>query len=213
MTDSSPSQNQPANETPLQGWKEIAAYLERDVRTAQRWEEGVGLPVRRHGGSSGSVYAYPSEIEQWRTSQPTKPTAQAQPPTERLSGRRFVPALVIGIAAVAALAIIRFGPILNPPTPRAEAAENGVGTEVVWDQAEGISPQGSISSDGKLLTYVDWHDEGNLAIRNLGRARTAGSPMMPTAIPSFSARSPMPANRVSPPMENRRPTRGPLVWT
>ena len=45
-------------EKPLQSWKEIAAYLERDVRTARRWEQAEGLPVRRHRSSSrSSVYA------------------------------------------------------------------------------------------------------------------------------------------------------------
>jgi len=31
----------------LESWKEIAAYLGRDVRTAQRWERLGGLPVHR----------------------------------------------------------------------------------------------------------------------------------------------------------------------
>ena len=35
-------------EKPLQSWKEIAAYLDRDERTAQSWEKAEGLPVRRH---------------------------------------------------------------------------------------------------------------------------------------------------------------------
>ena len=30
----------------------------------------------------------------------------------------------------------------------------------------GVSPQGSVSPDGSLVTYVDWLDGGNLAIRN-----------------------------------------------
>ncbi len=55
MTNRDDQQNQPAGEAPLQSWKEIADYLERDIRTAQRWEEPGGLPVRRHGGSAGSV--------------------------------------------------------------------------------------------------------------------------------------------------------------
>lgn len=53
---STPSVSQPVvppeGEKPLQSWKEIAAYLERDSRTARRWEKTLGLPVRRHGDSS-----------------------------------------------------------------------------------------------------------------------------------------------------------------
>ncbi len=51
----------------LHSWKEIAAYLECSVATAQRWEKSEGLPIHRHvHSSSGSAYAYVSEIENWR---------------------------------------------------------------------------------------------------------------------------------------------------
>src|SRR5277367_275253 len=47
----------------LDAWKEIAAYLKKDVRTVQRWEKNFGLPVRRM--ASGTVFAYRSEIDKW----------------------------------------------------------------------------------------------------------------------------------------------------
>src|SRR5579864_2123058 len=50
----------------LDSWKEIAAYLRRDVRTVQRWEKKEGLPVYRHQHDKlGSVYAYKVELDQW----------------------------------------------------------------------------------------------------------------------------------------------------
>lgn len=50
----------------LDSWKEIAAYLRRDVRTVQRWEKKEGLPVYRHQHDKlGSVYAYKGELETW----------------------------------------------------------------------------------------------------------------------------------------------------
>src|SRR5438477_3501817 len=50
----------------LDSWKEIAAYLRRDVRTVQRWERSEGLPVHRHlHDKQGTVYAYQSELETW----------------------------------------------------------------------------------------------------------------------------------------------------
>lgn len=50
----------------LDSWKEIAAYLRRDVRTVQRWERGEGLPVHRHlHDKQGTVYAYQSELDEW----------------------------------------------------------------------------------------------------------------------------------------------------
>ena len=49
------------NEVPLESWKEIAAYLKRDVRTLKRWERHESLPVRRYLHQARStVYAYPS---------------------------------------------------------------------------------------------------------------------------------------------------------
>ena len=48
-------------------WKEIAAYLKREVRTVQRWEKTEGLPIRRHQHQKqGSVFAYKSELDAWR---------------------------------------------------------------------------------------------------------------------------------------------------
>jgi len=51
----------------LDSWKEVAAYLNRDVRTVQRWERFEGLPVHRHHHSeNSSVYAFCAEIDGWR---------------------------------------------------------------------------------------------------------------------------------------------------
>src|SRR6202051_1218019 len=56
----------PPNETRLESWGEIASYLRRDVRTVQRWERTLELPVRRlHVGKISSVYAYRSELDKW----------------------------------------------------------------------------------------------------------------------------------------------------
>jgi len=50
----------------LDSWKEIALYLDRGVRTVQRWERDLGLPVHRIGkGDRGSVFAFRHEIDRW----------------------------------------------------------------------------------------------------------------------------------------------------
>ena len=50
----------------LQSWKEISAYLGRDVRTCRRWEENLGLPIHRLDGSpKARVLAYKDEIDSW----------------------------------------------------------------------------------------------------------------------------------------------------
>src|SRR6202035_3680094 len=64
-----PSGTPPSERTPedrLDSWKEIAAYLNRDVTTAQRWEKREGMPVHRHvHDKRGSVYAVGSELDAW----------------------------------------------------------------------------------------------------------------------------------------------------
>src|SRR5438477_2589990 len=49
----------------LNSWKEIATYLDRGVRTVQRWEND-GLPIRRVGtGKRTAVFAFTVEIDKW----------------------------------------------------------------------------------------------------------------------------------------------------
>ena len=53
----------------LDSWKEIAAYLRRDVTTVQRWEKREGMPVHRHlHDKKGSVYAFGTELDAWTRS-------------------------------------------------------------------------------------------------------------------------------------------------
>src|SRR5262245_58345031 len=55
----------PGNEI-LNSWKEVAHYLGRGVRTVQRWELELGLPVRRPRGKSRSpIMALREELDSW----------------------------------------------------------------------------------------------------------------------------------------------------
>jgi hypothetical protein len=50
----------------LDSWKAIAAYLNRDVTTVQRWEKRESMPVHRHRhDKGGSVYAITAELDAW----------------------------------------------------------------------------------------------------------------------------------------------------
>jgi hypothetical protein len=50
----------------LSGWKEIANYLGKGVRTVQRYEHDFNLPIRRPTSlSPGSVIATKSELNAW----------------------------------------------------------------------------------------------------------------------------------------------------
>jgi len=56
----------PRPDTRLTGWKEIATYLVKGVRTVQRWEKVYGLPVHRIGEDGGEIiYAFTREIDAW----------------------------------------------------------------------------------------------------------------------------------------------------
>jgi TolB-like protein len=61
-----PDEENPALGTRLDGWKEIAAFLNRGERTVKRWERERGLPVHRVPfGDRASVFAWPSELADW----------------------------------------------------------------------------------------------------------------------------------------------------
>src|SRR5688572_17526894 len=50
----------------LDSWKEIAAYLKRDIRTVQRCEKLEALPIHRHQHlKRGSPFAYAAELDAW----------------------------------------------------------------------------------------------------------------------------------------------------
>ena len=67
-------------ENRLDSWKEIAAYLKRDVTTVQRWEKREGMPVHRHlHDKSGSVYATRTELDDWTRS-------RSHPPAQEFAG-------------------------------------------------------------------------------------------------------------------------------
>src|ERR1700685_4721163 len=68
-----PSNGTPPSVSPpedrLDSWKEIAAFLNRDVTTVQRWEKREGMPVHRHvHDRAGSVCAFRAELGAWTQS-------------------------------------------------------------------------------------------------------------------------------------------------
>jgi TolB-like protein/tetratricopeptide (TPR) repeat protein len=89
----------------LESWKEIAAYLGRDVTTVRRWEKHEGLPVYRllHH-KLGSVYAYAAELDAWRDKR--APTAATDAPDVRQVSKVVrTGAHARTVAALAALAL------------------------------------------------------------------------------------------------------------
>ena len=65
----------------LSGWKEIANYLGKGVRTVQRYERHMGLPVRRPAGKPwGSVVATRAELDAWVEASPIREVYQLSNP-------------------------------------------------------------------------------------------------------------------------------------
>lgn len=177
------SQTNHSAEKPLQSWKEIAAYLERDVRTARRWEKENGLPVRRHGsGKSSSVYAFPSEIVAWRTARPSAAERSSQSPV-LIRGWAWVAAAAVPL--LAALVWMVRVPGLDPV---AEAGADGIRTVELCADCDWL---GSVSPDGRYLSETDWEGSGDIGIRNLetGEYRRLGDKPSWDAAPIGEAES------------------------
>jgi len=79
----------------LGSWKEIATYLGQGVRTVQRWEVQLKLPVHRvRGGGRGPVFAFTIEIDAWlreRAGNTGPVTATARANRSSANGSRLEP--------------------------------------------------------------------------------------------------------------------------
>ena len=69
------------------GWKEIARYLRLGVRTVQRYERDLGLPIHRPAEKLRSgVIALKTELDDWISSIPTRATMN---PSSHVAFQRF----------------------------------------------------------------------------------------------------------------------------
>ena len=97
----------------LTSWKEIAAYLDRDVRTCVRWEKRYGLPVHRlEKDAKAKVFAYRDEIDRWLAERPSGGGAGPGGRGRPRSVGRAVPLLfaLAGLAAAAYFLFLRPAP-------------------------------------------------------------------------------------------------------
>ncbi|MBM3747231.1 MAG: helix-turn-helix domain-containing protein, partial [Acidobacteria bacterium] len=92
----------------LSSWKEVAEYLGVSVRTAQKWENERGLPVRRFSGEKGRVLADPDRLDRWREGILERPQAGRRPGFFRVWAATA--SAVLLVAAVAWLLANRKGP-------------------------------------------------------------------------------------------------------
>lgn len=110
----------------LDGWKEIAAYLGRSVRTAQRWERELGLPIHRLGtGAAETVYALKEQLDAWVLRQSRFPSADLPPapaPVEASSEPRWRWSWLAPAGAALVMAVAGAWALWRAPNP-AQSAE------------------------------------------------------------------------------------------
>ncbi|MDX1571202.1 MAG: hypothetical protein R3200_12020, partial [Xanthomonadales bacterium] len=123
----------------LESWKRIAAYLDRDVRTLQRWEKSEGLPIHRQmHDKQATIYAYKSELDAWRAGRTLD--SIAEPSTASKSSNRGALLVVIFLLAVITGAAIYWATKSEPDLPFEErdwvlitTFENRTGDEALDD--------------------------------------------------------------------------------
>jgi Tol biopolymer transport system component len=152
----------------LDSWKEIAAYLDRDVTTVQRWERREGMPVDRHlHDRCGSVYAFRADLDAWLRSRSLRtpgagaspapaPASGPPPPDSRPSPAPVRRSLAWPSAAGAALAIGAFLWLRSTEyfwrSPIADAR-----VQVVTD-FDGVEQAAAVSRDGRYVAFLSDRD-------------------------------------------------------
>jgi Tol biopolymer transport system component len=158
----------PLAETPpkdrLDSWKEIAAYLERDVTTVQRWEKREAMPVHRHlHDKAGSVYASRTELDAWvrsrnpsaeengngavSSSAPLRPTI----PRSRARPKFLIPLASLGLLALLAILWLQ----RTEHFWRNPIADARLQTVTDFD---GLEQAAAISRDGHLVAFLSNRD-------------------------------------------------------
>lgn len=166
-------QARPAAER-LDGWKEIAVYLKREVRTVQRWEKTERLPVYRHVHErTGTVYAYRNEIDAWWNNR--RPRLEQQEQAARAAWPRRLPWLATAAAILVAAAGLALWRYLAPPAAQQKvpgAREATMVVRRVWaDPGMVIWGWGTVSRDGRYMSYTH-PGTGDLAVRDFATGQT-----------------------------------------
>ncbi|MBZ5515633.1 MAG: hypothetical protein LAN62_12490 [Acidobacteriia bacterium] len=142
--------NQP-HEQRIESWKEIAAYLKRDVRTVIRWEKSEGLPVHRQMHQArGNVFAYPSELAAWKSGRELR--LKAAPLIT--PWRRVFSAAGLAVAMLIALGTTASGPIHTTSTASAENANIPKFKKIRIPTKLSMLGLGALSPDGGRFAFA-----------------------------------------------------------
>ena len=153
----------------LDSWKEIAAYLNRDVTTVQRWEKREGMPVHRHQHDRmGSVFASRVELDAWARGRNLRaadvndniapsPEPAAPPPSVAIASSPIRWKLVVVLAAAGVALVIGAGLWLERTeyfwrNPIADAR-----FQTVTD-FDGVEEAAAVSRDGQFVAFLSNRD-------------------------------------------------------
>jgi Tol biopolymer transport system component len=161
--------SQSAPEERLDSWKEIAAYLNRDVTTVQRWEKREGMPVHRHlHDRMGSVYASRTELDTWARGRNLPPTQENGPDAPLPSPLALPPRwaittfltkwrLVVPLAAAAAVLAIGAGLWFQRTEYFWRNPIAGARIQTVTD-FDGTEQDAAVSRDGQFVAFLSDRD-------------------------------------------------------
>jgi len=135
---------EPSTDDRLQSWKEIAAYLNRDVRTVQRWERQFGLPVYRNPDQKRSaVHALRHELDVWLAETHVARENNGASPHARWDLRVAAAAGLVLVLVAAAVVLTRSG-------------DGGTPVGLVAEQLDTFRfTSGLASPDGRWFAYRD----------------------------------------------------------
>jgi hypothetical protein len=126
MIETPPAEGAGNSTRTLVGWKAIAGHFGKSVRSVQRWELALNLPVHRlPEDQGGTVYADPDEIDAWRRSLDAEPASEPGDPPDEVAAEPPVPAPVQQYYlrwAVAALTLFALGTAIGRYANRPVAA-------------------------------------------------------------------------------------------
>jgi Tol biopolymer transport system component len=152
----------------LDSWKEIAAYLNRDVTTVQRWEKREGMPVHRHQHDRiGSVYASRVELDAWNRSRNIPPAQETPnntalpnppgPPRATIWNSLTRPRIILPLVAV--LAALAIGAFLW--LQKTEYFWRSPITDVRFQTVtdfDGVAQAAAVSRDGHFVAFLSDRD-------------------------------------------------------
>jgi Tol biopolymer transport system component len=143
------------SEDRLDSWKEIAAYLDRDVTTVQRWEKREGMPVHRHlHDRMGSVYAFRAELEAWAASRQIKSSTANAPALPASASATFsVKPRVVVAAGVAVALTIGVGLWLRATEFFWQSPIANARFQRVTD-FDGTEQAAAVSRDGRFVAFL-----------------------------------------------------------